>query len=72
MKDCVFIETEGFKIHFFWYSFTFSFMVYSTFLDTKIHMLIPSDCAIDYSYTSETVEVYINIECTCVTAEGRT
>lgn len=49
MKECVFIETEGFKIHFFWYSFTFSFMVYSTFLDTKIHMLIPSDCAIDYS-----------------------
>ena len=49
MKDHVFIKIEGFKIRIFWYSFTFSFMVYSTILGSKIRMLIPSNCAIDYS-----------------------
>ena len=49
MMVCVSIEIQGFNIHIFWHTFAFSFMVYSTFLGTKIHMLIPSDCAIDYS-----------------------
>ena len=49
MKDCIFIEIQRFKIHSFWYTFTFSFIDYFLFLDTKIHLLISSDCAIGYS-----------------------